>query len=369
MVRGLSLAYYGYLFEASGYGHAARAYIRAMHETGIELSVTELGENPPQQVRDEFVRSLIGRRINADFHLCHGIPPDWAHIAALFPNVIGMTVTETDTMPNQWKNVLNQVLEVWVPCKFNVDAFKQVLQRTVFHLPHACFPLKASGAPLVAQNFLDLSDQDFIFFNIFHWQNRKNPMGLIEAYLRAFPSEHDTVLVLKTHKGVAGVARRVIEKVRRRVGSQARIDVYAKLWDEAHLDALYRRGDCYVSLHRGEGWCYPLFEAACRGIPLIATGYSGPMEYLNPEHHQLVNYTLGPVRQKYPYYRTQMRWAEPDLGHAVELLRRTYEHRHSSREEALEVSKGLCQTFSLKSIGTMIRHRLLTLRGTLNASL
>ena len=368
MAHKLSVAYYGYVFEASGYGHAARAYIRAMHDAGITLSVAELGENPPQQVRDEFVRSLIGRRIDADFRICHGVPPDWAHLAASLPNVIGMTVSETDRMPPQWKDILNHGVEVWLPCEFNVVAFREKLERPVFKLPQPYFPLKVTGTPLPVENFLGVSDDDYVFFDVFHWQNRKNPIGLIESYLRAFTDCGDTVLIIKTHMGAAGVARRVIESVRRRVCSDARIEVHAKLWDDDHLDALYQRGNCYVSLHRGEGWCYPLFEAACRGIPLIATGYSGPMEYLNPLHHQLVGYELGPVRQRYPYYSAQMRWAEPDLDHAVELMRRVYEHRQYSQEQALVESESICQTFSLGRLGTMIQGRLLTLLRTSSES-
>ena len=65
-----------------------------------------------------------------------------------------------------------------------------------------------------------------------------------------------------------------MEQVRQQVRSEARIEIRSAAWSEAHIAALHERGDCYVSLHRGEGWGYPLFEAASRGTPVIATGYA-----------------------------------------------------------------------------------------------
>ena len=356
----LSLVYYGYVFDASGYGHAARAYVHALHAAGIRLSVVDLA-NHARQVRDELVESLVGKKITADFHLFHGIPPQWARRAFRHPNAIGMTVWETDVMPSQWRNVLDHVLEVWLPSEFNVSTFRKSLDTPIFKLPHAILPFSSNGNVPEPNQFLGVAQQDFIYYSIFEWQDRKSPQGLLESYLRAFPTETETVLLLKANSGAAEIARQSVDEARRKFRSEARILVHCEAWNEAQIEALHERGDCYVSLHRGEGWGYPLFEAARRGTPVIATNYSGPVDYLNPENHCLVQYTLGSVRQPYHYYHPQMRWAEPDLNHASELMRWVSDNRDVAKDRAAKIAKEIQRVYSLDTVGSKARDRLLTL--------
>jgi 2-polyprenyl-3-methyl-5-hydroxy-6-metoxy-1,4-benzoquinol methylase len=144
--------------------------------------------------------------------------------------------------------------------------------------------------------------------------------------------------------------------------------VRAEAWREAQIAALHARGDCYVSLHRGEGWGYPLFEAATRGKPVIATGYSGPVDFLAPNAHCLVRHTLTSVRQPYAYYRPSMNWAEPDIAHATELMRAVHTKPNEARQRAADAAKRLVGDFSLEAIGQRAKRRLLDLlRRTDNA--
>src|SRR5215471_7824592 len=353
----LNLAYYGYVFDASGYGHAARAYIHALHRAGINLSVIELA-NRPRQVQDELVASLVGRQITPDMHLFHGIPPEWARLAFRLPNAIAMTVWETDTMPTQWRNILSHVLEVWLPSEFNVSVFSGALKTPIFKLPHPLLPLQCNDNHLDMPLSLQTIEHEFVFYSIFEWQERKGPLELLEAYWSAFPTETDTLLLIKTNPGAVSVARQAMEKVRQQVDSEARVEVCCEAWSEAHIAALHARGDCYVSLHRGEGWGYPLFEAASRGTPVIATGYSGPLDYLKPQEHHLVRYALQQVRQPYAYYHPSMQWAEPDVAHAVECMRWVYTHRDLAKEQAAKAAEPLQRAFALETIGAMARDRL-----------
>jgi glycosyltransferase involved in cell wall biosynthesis len=358
----LSIIYYGYIYDASGYGQAARAYIHALHSAGVALSVVDLA-NHGIQVHDELVQSLVGRKANADFHLFHGIPPQWARRAFRLNNAIGMTVWETDTMPSQWRNALNHTLEVWLPCEFNVSAFSRALEKPIFKLPHPVFPPcgNGNGHLQCADSVMAAYDGDFVFYSIFEWQERKSPQGLIESFLRAFPTESDAVLIIKTNHGADDLARRSLETARRLVHSDARVEVRSEAWDEAQIDALHRRGDCYVSLHRGEGWGYPLFEAASRGTPVIATSYSGPLDYLDPQAHSLIRFQPRPVRQPYLYYHPSMQWAEPDLEHASELMRWVYYNRDTATSQAVSAAKTIQSAYSPEAVGAMARERLMEL--------
>ena len=356
----INLAYYGWVFDASGYGNAARGYIHALHRAGVNLSIADLSGRP-RQVSDPLVESLVGRKIEADFHLFHGIPPYWSRQAFPLRNVIAMTVWETDRMPPQWRPALNHALEVWLPSEFNTSVFARAVERPVFKLPHALMPELSAPAAAEAIPEWGIRKSDFVFYSIFEWQDRKGPREMIEAFLRSFPAEPNVVLVLKSNSGAAGAATAMLGDLRRRVNSGARIEIRCEAWSEQQLAALHQRGNCYVSLHHGEGWNLPLFDAACRGKAIIATGYSGPMEYLDATVHSLVRHQLAPVRQRYAYYLPPMQWAEPDVAHAVELMHSVFHEGDAASKRAAAHAEHLRKTFNFESIGTAARQRLLHL--------
>ena len=135
-----------------------------------------------------------------------------------------MTVWETDAMPPQWRPALNHALEVWLPCEFNVSVFERALGKPIFKLPHAWAPNSASPArDLVSA--CGIREDDFVFYSIFEWQERKGPNEMIEAFLRAFPEPSPVVLALKTNPGAAGVAMSTLADLRRRFPSEARIEL------------------------------------------------------------------------------------------------------------------------------------------------
>jgi ADP-heptose:LPS heptosyltransferase/glycosyltransferase involved in cell wall biosynthesis len=356
----ICLAYHGAVFDASGYGEAARATIHALHEAGIRLAVIDTGARP-QQVQDPLVASLVGTTADADFHLFHGIPPYWAQTAYRLRNVIAMTVWETDTMPFSWRNPLTHAVDVWLPSRFNVEAFARGLGHQPFCLPH---PLLSRGEDCTSMPHPargGVGPDDFVFYACFEWQERKNPEGLIEAFLRAFPTDGNEVLLLKSNPGAASAAQRTLQEIRARLGAQGRVVLCCESWSDAQIEALHRRGDCYVSLHKGEGWGYPLFEAAARGKPVIATAYSGPLDYLQPDDHWLVRANPAPVLQRYAFYNPSMKWAEPDLDHAVEGLRWISANRDAAHSTAAVAAKRLQANYAPARIGEAAKDRLLQL--------
>ncbi|HEY1430168.1 MAG TPA: glycosyltransferase [Stellaceae bacterium] len=362
MNESIRVNYYGEVSDASGYGQAARLYVHALHRAGVELSVVNTGSDL-RQLEDPLVQSLLGNNADADFNLFHGIPPFWARTAYPLRNVIALTVWETDTMPPQWRNPLTHAIDVWLPCNFNVEVFGRGLGRPPFRLPH---PAPVGGPcdarpPAAGAEQLGVSTEDFVFYSIFEWQERKNPEGLIEAFLRSFSQEGDAVLILKTNPSARAVATQAVERIRAASGSRGQIVLCCEAWSEARISALHERGDCYVSLHKGEGWGYPLFEAACRGKPVVVTAYAGPLDYLDRKYHWLVRNRPTTVRQRYLYYHPGMSWAEPDIGHAGEGLTWIYNHRDEARAGAAEAGRQLSATFSLERVGEMAKGRLIEL--------
>jgi glycosyltransferase involved in cell wall biosynthesis/SAM-dependent methyltransferase len=363
----LSLVYYGHVFDATGYGRAARGYVRALHTAGINVSVVDLMKHD-RQVRDELIESIINRGTNGDFHLFHGIPPQWARLAFPLRNAIGMTVWETDRMPAQWRTALSHVMEVWLPCDFNVSVFQRDLRTPIFKLPHVVDTRQWNGEVAPYQAGLGVDAADFVVYSVFEWQERKGPADVLAAYLEAFRDVSDTLLVIKTNPGAAKTAEQALAATRSKLRSDAHVSIRAEAWCDAQLEALRRRGNAYLSMHRGEGWCYPLFDAAASGTPVVATAFGGPLEYLTPETASLIRHDLVPVRQSYLYYHPTMRWAQPDLASAVRALRYVYEHREEARERADVAARRIRQAYSPEAVGAAARNELSQLLRRTNAT-
>jgi len=360
-----SIVFHGYVHEPTGYGAAARAYVHALHAAGVPMSIHDLGGR--KKVADPLIESLLDRPIAPDFHVCHTVPTELPELDLPPNEVILLTSWETDRLPHSWVSELACAREVWVPCRHNAEVFARSIEVPVFRLPHPYYPHRCPGVDASAiDRHFGLEKDDFVFFSVFEWQERKCPLGIMQAFLEAFHGDSKPVLILKSwfrNADECGKSHALSEAMislsrQMRPGSCPRIKLATERWPEHLVQALFDRGNCYVSLHRGEAWGYPPFNAACAGLPVIATGYSGPADYLEKEFHYLVRYRLTPVTQKYVFFSPEMSWAEPDIPHAAALMRRVYGRRWEAQERAQKGASRLRQKYSLEAIGRMAAARL-----------
>lgn len=356
----INVNYFGEIFSTSGYATAARAYVHALHEVGVRVSTAGLGR--PDQCSDDLVRSLAGRSADADFHIVHAIPTFWPRWTYRTRNVIAVTVWEADPIPSAWATPLSRAIDVWVPCEFNVSGFQRVLGKAPYVLPYALPELKRAPNAAPGEAQFGLSPTDFVFYSIFDWQHRKNPEGTIQAFLHAFPNECEAILFLKTIGRAAREATDLLEEIRARTHSRGRVLLRCEPFSDDMIGALHQRGDCYLSLHRGEGWGYPLFEAAARGNPVVASAQGGPLDFLDPNLHSFVACGEQTVEKPYFLFTPEMKWSEPDVHDAARLLRWTFEHRAKARDNAQVAAATLRSKYSLTSVGEAAKARLTQLR-------
>jgi glycosyltransferase involved in cell wall biosynthesis len=151
---------------------------------------------------------------------------------------------------------------------------------------------------------------------------RKNPIGAIEAYRRAFPEPRadGPQLVVKSVNAAHRWSEH--ERVRLAAGFRSDICVVDRRLDRASQLALIRDVDCLVSLHRSEGLGLHLIEAMWLGTPTIATRYSGNLYFMDDSNAALIDATLVPVTRGEGFFPPQARWAEPDLDQAAEWMLR-----------------------------------------------
>jgi glycosyltransferase involved in cell wall biosynthesis len=387
MQRMNGVKYIGPVFDQSGYGEAARNYVLALDGAGVPLTLDAVRHTPSQPDlgrEGELLASLLDRPIDYDRVVVHATPDTWTHrLRGEPPEVatVGCTVWETTGLHPIWTAACNRVDEVWVPSRWNAEVFRRSGVVTPIEVvPHcielpdldAVAPLAVDGVPAGA----------FVFYSIFHWNERKNPEGLLAAYLAAFSGVHDVALVLKIQfdppRGAAAEEERAaggadalraqaeIAAFKRRMNlpHYPRIVPITGILGRAQILGLHRRGDAFVLLQRAEGWGLPHFEAAAMSNPVVTTGFGGTIDFLGPDTAYLVGHTMRPVwgMEWSFFYGGAQRWAEPDLGQAIDALREVHAHRAAARERGARARDHIARNLTRAVVGRRMAARLEALR-------
>ena len=319
---GVNLA--GYLDATLGVGEAARHVQGALRAAGV--AVAPLGLSSRGVPRDG--RVATGDAVHSVTVVCAnpdgmtGARDELGPAAFEGRHVIGMWWWEVAALPQRWLRAFDLVDEVWVGSRFVADLLGAVSPVPVVHVPLAVpEPPVADGA---GREELGLPD-GFLFGFVFDYASvaaRKNPLGLIDAFSRAFPTNGNgdgPSLVLKTLGGERHPREHA--EVVAAAAAHPRITVIDRHLPSAEKNALIRALDCYVSLHRSEGFGLTIAEAMLLGTPVIATDYGGTRDLLTAFNCLLVDHrpvAIGPGNEPYPAHGE---WAQPDLDHAALLMR------------------------------------------------
>jgi len=365
--------YIGPVFDGSGYAEAARNYVLSIHKKGypIQLAPITFEKSRPELGKDgEILRGLVNAKVDYDKVIVHSTPDLWHHWTRFEQNkhIIGYTVWETSSIPQEWSAACNKVDEVWVPCDWNMQVFTDSGVTVPLHkVPHAIDVPDLETVPNF--NLEGVGANDFVFYSIFQWQERKNPYGLLSAYTAAFTGVEDVTLVLKTYRHDHGGDRDQIIKLIKDFRQFMNLPHYPKMFlvvenmSKDGIMGLHKRGDCFLLLQRSEGWGLPHFEAAACGKPIITPSYGGQTDFLNEENSYPVDYSLTPVGGMTwsPYYRGDQYWAEPDLKHAIDNMRHVYNNRDEARAKGALARQNVSDNFTWDRIGDMIVDRLVKL--------
>jgi glycosyltransferase involved in cell wall biosynthesis len=269
--------------------------------------------------------------------------------------MIGVWAWELSRVPAEWAVGAKFVHEIWAPSRFSAEAFEAIAPGRVRVVP---FPLATQLPFSVAGDraAFGLPADHFIVFSAFNLASsctRKNPFGTIAAFKAAFGASRDALLVLK----LTGVAdyQDDLAAIGAAVGEAPNIRLVTETVSEPELRGLMAASDVVLSLHRSEGFGLIPATAALLGVPVVATGYSGNLAFMEPQSSGLVRYRLVPVRDERGVYDIpNAEWAEPDVEDAAAWLRRLFEN------PALRAEMGAAgQRHAMSSLG----------RGALDAAL
>ena len=365
--------YIGPVFDCSGYAEAARNYVLSLHKKGYPVTLAPISfeqARPALGEDGEILKSLVNAEIQYDKVIVHSTPDLWERWAQSERNkyIIGYTVWETSKIVPSWAQSCNKVDEVWVPSEWNMQVFRDSgVTAPLYKIPHA---IDIPNLDEIQKfNLEGIPQGTYVFYSIFQWQERKNPYGLLTAYNATFSGVDDVVLIVKTYNREQGNDLEPIKKLILDFRKYIHLDNYPKIMlivenmSREGILALHNRGDCFVLLQRSEGWGLPHFEAAACGKPVITPGYGGQVDFLNEENSYLIDYTLCPVTGMTwsPYYRGDQMWCEPDMEHAMKLMRHVYDNRDEAVGKGKKARQLVEEKFTWDKVGDLMLDRLTAL--------
>jgi glycosyltransferase involved in cell wall biosynthesis len=262
---------------------------------------------------------------------------------------------ELETVPDEWVEVAGLVDEIWSPTRFVADAMSARMPCPVYHILPG---VEVGPVEKVTRSSLNIPEDHFVFLFMFdlHSQvHRKNPGAVFRAFREAFREDDKATLVIKTTGGDIHSAD--LELVRKTIGGP-NVILLDKLIPRARAYGLIAMADCFVSLHRSEGFGLGLAEAMLMAKPVIATGYSGNLDFMNRNNSLLVDYELVEIKEDRPIYTRGNFWAEPYTKQAAAYMRDVYEHRDEACARALRGQAETQSLLSLEAAGQRMRARL-----------
>ena len=271
---------------------------------------------------------------------------------------IGLWYWETDVMNRRQRDAFDLVDEVWGSTEYLAEVFRANTSKPVAHIP---VPLEFASVDVDddVRRRLGLDDRfTFLFtFDFLSISQRKNPLGLIEAYCRAFAPEDGCRLILKSINGDRNLDES--EEIRDVIADRPDIDMWDRYLDGPDRLALVAAADCYVSLHRSEGLGLTMAEAMAAGTPVVATGYSGNLDFMPEGSALLVDHEVVPIGPG-SFYPAEGRWAAPDLDHAAELLRKVWTDA-DLRARLSDAGRRALEPFTVERVGAAIEEHLRSL--------
>lgn len=355
-----SIRVVGYFEMATGVAESARRCVASAAAAGytVECWTAGLGGEIERQNRSKNTGNaspVTIAHINADQLCVMGQKLDCADGGNSYR--IGYWHWELPEFPPKYYRAFEFVDEVWVPSKHMLDALTRVSPVPVVKIPHS---IEVPDVGPVKRADFGIPEDAFAFhcmYDLCSYQERKNPMGAVRAYLQAFPdpSPNHCLVIKANNSGFDKCAYESLLEVTRDRGD---ILILEQAMDRHDVFRLESTIDCFVSLHRAEGFGLCAAECMYLGKPVIATGWSGNMEFMTTQNSYLVDYQLCHLAQPVGPYEAGQVWAEPDIEQAARLMKEVYVDDRGRNHKSKQAMKSIRESLSPAVIGKQYSQRI-----------
>lgn len=356
LISGISVI--GFSRTDSGLGQVARGYARVLAHLDLDVSQRDisselqasldyvgLANNPVNLIvavpnPDDVKKSMDSVGVET-FIKAYNIGSWWWELS--------------DAPPASWHTYADLYKEVWAGSTFTQKLFSEH-----FSLPVKLVPpiVELTSNKVSLPESCEIADDEFVFFFMCDFRSipqRKNPKACIEAFRKAFQSAANAKLIIKVSNTKAN--RKYWEEMLELSKGLNIVLIEASL-SRLELESLFHRCDCYISLHRSEGFGLTIAEAMLAGKPVIATGYSGNMDFMNEENSFVVPYTMVDVPDNARPYRRGSKWAEPDVEVAARYMREIYNEPQKASVKASLGSKTIQKLYSKERVAELANEAL-----------
>ncbi|MEG3860895.1 glycosyltransferase [Microcoleus sp. herbarium12] len=350
----------GYINGEFGIGEGVRANIRAVEAAGIPFTMNNFTRSTHRKQDTTYQNFSLDNphpvnliQVNADevatFIKYTG--------TSYFDNKynIGFWAWELPRFPAEWQAAFNHFHEIWTYSNYCAEAISQVSPIPVIKI----MPSIALAAPSISREALHLPKDKFIFLFVFDFSSRierKNTLATIQAFKQAFGENDRVLLIVKSsNSNKFTQAQASLNSALANCPNIKHLDGYLS---KNQINGLLDACDCYVSLHRCEGFGLTMAEAMFYGKPVIATGYSSNTEFMNVGNSFLVRYKLIPIEEDFGPYKKGNIWAQPDIEHAADLMQYVFNNYQNAQEIGAVAAEEIQTLFSPQVAGDKIRKRL-----------
>jgi glycosyltransferase involved in cell wall biosynthesis len=274
---------------------------------------------------------------------------------------------ELPTVPRWLRGQFDRVDEIWVASSFVRRSFLRYTRRPIHIVPTVVPRFELSMNRLEVRARLRIPSDAVMFLVTFDFNSsvaRKNPLGVIEAFARAFPAgDKQSVLVVKgMNLGRSPAFETDLRQAVQRINGL----IIPEFLSQQDLANLFHACDVYVSMHRSEGFGLGIAEAMALGKPAIATSYSGNCDFMNAVNSCPVGYRLRAVTVRDHVYQAAVgdvyiegaAWAEPDIGQAAQWMRLLAGSQAIRKRIGAEAARTMREEFSEAAVGRIAEERL-----------
>lgn len=361
---------HGFVYGQMGVGEDVRMAFRALQATDLPVALLNIVPGPGVSQNERSLESFVCAEARYQINLV--CVPAFEHARYFIEqgcswmrerHTIGYWPWELHAWPQEWEHLFCLVDEVWASSVHTRDAYLASAKLPVKLMPMAVALDTVGGKK---RREFGLPEDDFLFLFVFDLNSsarRKNPHACLQAFLQAFPpgaGGQNAGLVIKVQKPRG--RHPDWDALKKLQKQDKRIFLIEETLSRADLLALFQVCDCFLSLHRAEGFGRCIAEAMLLGMPVITTGYSGNMMFASRGNSLLVDYKMIPlVDGDYPHGQGQQ-WAEPLVEDAVRQMRHAYEQRQLISQLADAGRKMVAQQHSLDSVGKRYCKEMLELK-------